>query len=438
VTALSRFIAPLWVAAALAGCAGLSDASAASSHAARVVARARGADSAQLSLITEPQDGMAPFYAAINRARSSVDLVMYELDDPTAERDLVAAQQRGVTVRVLLNRGYYGGGSPENAAAYSYLHGHGVPVRWSPGYFALTHQKTMVIDARTAYIMTLNFVADDYATSRDFAVTDSDPADVRAITTTFGADWDGQRITAPSGADLVWSPGALAPQLRLIDTARRSLDIYNEEMDDPQITGALIAAAHRGVDVKVVMTAGSEWDGAFAELAAAGVHVRTFAADASLYIHAKAILADGRTLFLGSENFSAGSLLRNRELGLITTAPAIIHSLAGTFERDDAQASAYSGSGSAPTGSGSGGESGSGAAGTCTVHATYSSSYDDWDVYVDGAPADSTATARAGAYTASYRTDASGYADIYLKAPVSAAGTALTVTAGPDTCSGTL
>ena len=51
--------------------------------------------------------------------------------------------------------------------------------------------------------------------------------------------------------------------------------------------------------------------------------------------------------------------------------------------------------------------------------------------------ATATATDSAGT-TASYHTDASGYADIYLKAPASAAGHEVTVHVGAATCSGTL
>jgi phosphatidylserine/phosphatidylglycerophosphate/cardiolipin synthase-like enzyme len=35
------------------------------------------------------------------------------------------------------------------------------------------------------------------------------------------------------------------------------------------------------------------------------------------YIHAKAIVVDNAKAFIGSENFSAGSLAYNRELGVI-------------------------------------------------------------------------------------------------------------------------
>jgi phosphatidylserine/phosphatidylglycerophosphate/cardiolipin synthase-like enzyme len=290
-----------------------------------------------LSLITEPGPGDRPFLQAVQSAQSSADLVMYELSDPTFEQALVGAEKRGVQVRVLLNGGYYGGGSSANEAAYSYLKANGVPVRWSPSRFALTHQKTLVEDDKTAYIMTLNLVDEDYSTSRDFAVADTNSEDVSAIETTFTADWNNQSIKPSDGVDLVWSPGALDSELSLINSVRHTLDIYNE-IDDSAVTSALEAAARRRVDVKVVMTASSDWDSAFKKLTGAGVHVRTYKPNASLYIHAKMILVDGRRVFLGSQNFSAGSLDDNRELGIILSTGAIIRSLEGTFAGDYAHA----------------------------------------------------------------------------------------------------
>ena len=235
----------------------------------------------------------------------------------------------------------------------------------------------------------------------------------------------------------MWSPGALGPLLRVIDSARRSLDVENEEMADPDVESALEADARRGVDVRVVMTNQSTWAGAFTSLSAAGVHVRTYAANAGLYIHAKLILADGHTVFVGSQNFSAGSLKRNRELGIITSAPAIIASLKATFNADDAGATPFVGSGasaSPPTSS----PSSSGSAG-CTVRATFDARYDDWDVDVHSGYPDQTVTVSvSGGVSASWHTDASGYADVYLKAPQSAAGEKLTARVGSATCTATL
>jgi cardiolipin synthase len=305
-----------------------------SSHATLKPAQRTPAPSGSLSLITEPDAGVQPVLNEINGASKSVDLVMYQLEDAQVEQALVNDQNRGVQVRVLLNQGYYGQQSSDNEAAYNFLQGNHVSVHWTPKYFALTHQKTLIIDNKTADIMTFNLTPQYYATSRDFGVLDSDSKDVADIEATFTADWDNTKITSSNGDDLVWSPGSEATTISLIGSAKTSLDIYNEEMADSKVTTALEAAAKRGVNVEVDMTYSSDWKSAFQSLSVAGVHVRTYAASASLYIHAKMILVDNKQAFLGSENFSTSSLDDNRELGLVLQDPGIIQSLQTTFSSD--------------------------------------------------------------------------------------------------------
>ena len=135
----------------------------------------------------------------------------------------------------------------------------------------------------------------------------------------------------------------------MINAAKHTLSVENEEMDDSTITDALVAAAKRGVDVEVIMTAESEWDSAFSQLKSAGVHVRTYAdSDNVIYIHAKAVIADAgqydQQVFVGSENFSKASLGYNRELGLRTANKAVISVISATLAADYAGAKAYSAS----------------------------------------------------------------------------------------------
>jgi phosphatidylserine/phosphatidylglycerophosphate/cardiolipin synthase-like enzyme len=295
-----------------------------------------------LSLITEPGPGDTPFIALIDSARHSVEVTMYELTDERVDQALVAAASRGVRVEVLLDDGQYSAGRALNDGAYDYLAAHGVGVAWAPGYFALTHQKSILIDRRVAAIMTLNLTPVDYASSRDFAVLDYRPADLAAIAQTFSADVRHQRLTPSAGSgDLVWSPGAQAPIGALIAHARRSLQIESEEMDDPAITGELCQAARRGVRVQVLMTYQAAWRAAFGYLAGCGAQVRTYPESATLYIHAKLIRVDGRTVFIGSQNLSRQSLRYNRELGIITHSPVIVASTGQTFSADFAAAQPY-------------------------------------------------------------------------------------------------
>ena len=282
------------------------------------------------TLVTEPDQGLTAIYNLIQSANTTLDMTMYELTDTQAEQLLVEAAASGVAVRVILDQNLE---KSSNTSAYNYLTSHGVQVHWANPEYSATHQKTITVDGATSAIMTLNLTSQYYSTSRDFAVIEDDPNDVAAIEATFAADFQNSAITPPDGDDLVWSPtNSQSVILSVINAAQHSLSVENEEMGDANVVNALISAAARGVSVKVVMTnTGNDYASEFNQLAAAGVQVSTYAANASLYIHAKVILADYGTasaqVFLGSENFSSASLTKNRELGLTLTNPAIMQSI---------------------------------------------------------------------------------------------------------------
>ena len=296
-------------------------------------------------LLIEPTDGFRPVYSFISSAKKSLAMVMYELNDATAERSLVADEHRGVNVRVVLDRAYHGGSY--NARAFRYLSSQGVHVRWAPAD-TIVHEKSIVVDDKRALIATFNLAntSDYYATTRDFGVFDSNREDVAAITRVFDSDWSGRPISQPPpadrGSDLVWSPGSEPVLASVIARAQRTLVIESEEMSDARIISALAGAARRGVDVEVAMTADSSWAPGFDELSRAGVHVRTYSYYANPYIHAKVVVADAglpdEVMFLGSENFSYASLDYNRELGLITRDGPLIAAVNRTVRADFSRA----------------------------------------------------------------------------------------------------
>lgn len=295
---------------------------------------------AGLSLIVEPGE-IGAIDTLLTSAKHSLDMTMYELVDPVAEADLAADATRGVDVRVVLdrNREQYA-----NTPAYDYLSAHRVKVHWAPSSYDATHEKAVVVDAgypgQAALIMTLNLTSRYYATTRDFAVVDHNPTDVAAIASVFNADYAGdQSAPTPPGADLVWSPGSEPALLALIGSARHSLEVENEEMANAQVVSALISAAKSGVATHVIMTDDSSYSSNFSKLEAAGVDIHLYPDEPSaLYIHAKVIVVDEGTAsekaFVGSENFSTASMGYNRELGIVTSDPAIVNELAKTLGQD--------------------------------------------------------------------------------------------------------
>jgi phosphatidylserine/phosphatidylglycerophosphate/cardiolipin synthase-like enzyme len=213
----------------------------------------------------------------------------------------------------------------------------------------ITHQKTVCTDDASCLVMSLNLVSGDYPTTRDVAVQDSDPRDVAAIESTFDADFAGGTAPATSGGDhLLWSPGSEPAIVGVINGARHTLEVENEEMDSSVVTDALAAAARRGVEVDICMTDDSSYTQALDQIAAAGGLIRLYPdRDGVLYIHEKLILADVHTppptAVVGSINFSTSSLDYNRELDIILSAgdaPEQLATLNSAFQKDFAGASA--------------------------------------------------------------------------------------------------
>jgi len=277
------------------------------------------------TLVTEPDQGLTAIYDLIASAQKSIDMTMYELTDVTVMDAFAKAAAGGVTVRVILDQS--GNETRTNTPAYNFLEKNKCSVHWSNPAYAVTHQKTITVDAAASAIMTLNLTPTGYKTTRDFAVITNNAADVAAIETTFNADFANAKITPPTGENLVWSPAnATSALLGLINGATSALLLSQEEFGDKQMVAAVVAALKRGVQVTLVQeNVNNQYNVELTTMKTAGAKIATYSSQKGHYIHAKTVLADYGTpnakLFVGSENFTTPSLTDNRELGLIFSDP---------------------------------------------------------------------------------------------------------------------
>ncbi|HEU0169403.1 MAG TPA: phospholipase D-like domain-containing protein [Chloroflexota bacterium] len=288
------------------------------------------------AVFVEPDDGPEPLLNELNAARSSIDVEMYLLTDRDVLVALEDAERRGVKVRMLLEEHPYGEGAG-NESAYSRLQRDGIAVRWTDDRrYKLTHEKAAVIDRREALILTLNLTASAFSRNREYGVVDRTPDDVAEVASIFEADWSGGTYT-PSQPDLVVSPNNSRDKLQAImGQAATSLEVESEEVQDDGVEQALVAAEKRGVNVRLVLSpaAAGQTDtnaAGVALLKSGGAQVRYMSKP---YVHAKIVLADGKTAFVGSENISHQSLDLNREVGLFLSGPAAVSRIASTFEQD--------------------------------------------------------------------------------------------------------
>lgn len=300
----------------------------------------------QYSLIQEPQATYAPIRALIEQAAKSVRMTMYLVADPAIAQALIDAhRQRGVATTVVLDRAFHG--QRANQATYDALRAGGVNVTWAPAG-TIVHEKALVIDDKTAVVSTGNLDAHYYATARDAAVVTTVPAQVAAIAATIDADYAqaaaGQLSRAVDAAGLVWSPAGRAVFVRAISGARRSVDITTEEFKDRAVAAAVSQAARRGVACRIVLNADAAATVAVRDVEHAGCVVHTFAAKTGgLYVHEKALVTDGVSVLIGSQNLSTMSLTENRELSLQvddTDAPNVVAAVRAQFDADFAAAPA--------------------------------------------------------------------------------------------------
>jgi phosphatidylserine/phosphatidylglycerophosphate/cardiolipin synthase-like enzyme len=286
-------------------------------------------------LIIEPDAGPGAIVDLIASARASVWMEMYLLTDARAIDALAARARAGCDVRVILEPAPYLNEDANQPAAAA-LATAGVTVRWATPRFQFTHAKTLIIDHARLVVMTLNLTAAGIGGNREYAAIDDDGADVAAAEAVFAADEIGD--VAGTAGRVITSPDASRTVLAgLIDRAEQALAIEAEELTDPAIVAALLAARARGVAVTLVWPGPPDAGAAFAKLAAAGATVRALADPT---IHAKVVVADGRRLYLGSANFTPTSLDRNRELGLVLDDANLARRVAATVADDAARGTA--------------------------------------------------------------------------------------------------
>ncbi len=290
----------------------------------------------------------AELIAAINGAKTSVYMTMYEIDDTGVVDAIVAKKKAGLDVQVILD------GSTttktNNTSAYNTFSGASIPVVWSNPTFTYTHEKCVMIDHKQAWIMTANAESSVPEANREYLAIDNELADVTEAEAIFKADHAMTSIT-PSGDLVVANSNARPDLVSLINSAKKSLDVEDEEFSDNDsngVTDAVVSAAGRGVTVRVIVAGGntdSTQTTALASVKTAGGTV--YESDVSTgngsatdpYIHAKTILIDCATGtctsgFVGSENMTTGSLLYNRELGVIITDPTQLGTVYTALQTD--------------------------------------------------------------------------------------------------------
>jgi cardiolipin synthase len=290
-------------------------------------------------LIVLPDDTAKPLIDALDSAKRSVNIRMFLFTDPDMVVAVKAAQKRGVKVRAMLNP-QRRDGSAENEETRKALADNGVEVRDSSPAFALTHQKSMVIDGETGYVESLNWETRDLTQTRDYAVVTTDALEVSEMIRCFEADWTQTEFKPDPKSRLIWCPNNGRQRIAaFIDSAQHSLWLQNERYQDTVIIERLVRALARGVKLHIMARPPHnlktdkliEGVGGLRIMRDVGAKVHRLK---HLKLHGKMLIADEARAIIGSINLAPGSFDERRELAIETDAPEVIERLRAVTSSD--------------------------------------------------------------------------------------------------------
>lgn len=278
-------------------------------------------------------DGGAEAYPrmlrAIAAARASVHLEVYAFaDDDTGDRFVLAlaeAAARGVRVSVVLD-GWGSVGPAAGVAARLRSAGCAVKI-YNPvsallaGRFQRNHRKVLVVDEEVAFVGGIN-IGDDYGRldQPDVPHWIDLALELRgAVAGWLSARLAGSRRPAPPGpvrvhlSTLRGGRKLRQRYLKAIGSARRRLLVAHAYfLPDRRLVRSITAASRRGVEVHLLLPGRSDVVLAraasrrlYGQLLRAGVRISEWH---ETVLHAKAAVADGRRLLVGSFNLDPFSL----------------------------------------------------------------------------------------------------------------------------------
>ena len=291
-------------------------------------------------LIIQPDDGIQPILGTINGAELSLDIKMFQFTDPVLIQAVIQAHRRGVAVRVMLNPSRFTG-EHDNDEAFALFRDAKVPVQETNPKYPITHEKSMVVDGKQAFIMSLNWAPKYFERTRDYALVTNVPEEVAEVASCFEADWQRADFTPPAVSNLIWSVGkSRQAVIDFVHDAEKSLYVQHEKYVDTPVIEALVRAKmKRGVKVHATalpvhsLREFYRLDGVagLRLLEDLGIHVHRLK---HVHLHAKLILADKKRALLSSFNIYPKCFNERRELGIKFEDRDLVKRLVEVFESD--------------------------------------------------------------------------------------------------------
>ena len=274
--------------------------------------------------------------AAINNARSRIDMAMYELSLRNITDSLIKAHQRGVRVRVLTDSDHL------EWERFLELKNAGIAIKGDQRS-ALMHNKIIIIDNDQVWTGSMNMTYFGAYRNRENLIRLNNFQAVANYSEEFSQLWSGIHNQANSSdnyftinntaVDIHFSPDDNFRQSRLLPllkNATQSVHMMAFAFTSQAIADALVVLDRQGVDVQIVVDSAQSGQSSsqYNSLLEKNIDIRRDGQ--SFRLHHKVIIIDERYVITGSYNFSENAESRNDENSIVIDSTDI----AQRFERE--------------------------------------------------------------------------------------------------------
>ncbi|HEX3629879.1 MAG TPA: phosphatidylserine/phosphatidylglycerophosphate/cardiolipin synthase family protein [Candidatus Dormibacteraeota bacterium] len=285
-----------------------------------------GAD--QLLPLTSGPAAFSAIIDALRGAHHSIDVELYEFQRVDLAALLLDAHDRGVGVTAIEDPS-----ERSSRPIWAQLEQGGVRVVAFPiERLTIDHVKLLIVDGLQAIVGGINWGTHSIQ-NHDFDVLATGPV-VNNLERVFQQDLAlaGVGSVIPYASPdrqvqvLVTRPGdgIRAAALAATAAARHSIDIEMYVLSDRLVVDALVAAAQRGVKLRILLDPTQPQNAdSMALLKPAAAQVRFYLQAGDELLHAKVGVFDASTVLFGSCNWSRSGFTRNHELDLLVQDPTL-------------------------------------------------------------------------------------------------------------------
>jgi len=257
---------------------------------------------------------------SINWAKKEIKLAVYMFTVPSLMEALLQAKKRGVDIKIILEKNPYNATSI-NKEAVQFFRKNSLDFHETDDqFFSFMHAKYMIIDDEWI-ISTANWTRSSFSSNREFFILGKDIEILNDLRSLFKSDFWGDLWFSDHNKILAWPTNARERLLHFISSSRDTIKIYMPDISDEESILEIQKACKNGKNISILLNESKENTINGNKISQNWCPKIRIMKNPSL--HAKVIIIDDISGFVGSFNFTKNSLENNRELWVFIDGKSI-------------------------------------------------------------------------------------------------------------------